>query len=1344
MLLRGKSSFASVRTEGGLLPPDLLVRIANGDSKLAATAASDYHLGDGETKREAISRSWSRLASAWTAFQDALAKLPPNDPATTTTREKWLGLVFQELGFGRLEKRTAVDIEGKSYAISHGWRSVPIHLVGANVPIDRRSEHVVGASRTSPHGLVQEFLNRRDDALWGIVSNGKTLRLLRDSVRLSRPAYIEFDLAAIFEGGAFADFALFWLVCHQSRFEPFQSERIEDCALERWSKAADEEGTRVLDGLRDGVRAAIEDLGRGFLAHPSNTRLRDALRDGRLAPQAYYRQLLRAAYRLIFQAVAEDRGLLQDPNADAAARGRYTAWYSLSRVRRLAEKRRGSRHDDLWRMVKVVWRLLGDDRGGPALALPALGSFLWSDAAVPDIIGAELTNAAFLDAIHHLAFAIDGNTRRAVDFEHLGAEELGSVYESLLELHPELHLDDARFDLIAAAGNDRKSTGSYYTPDALVQCLLDSALEPVLEAIVRADDRRPLADRLLAVKVCDPACGSGHFLIAAAHRIAKRVAQARTGDDEPAPADHRQALRDVIGRCLFGVDKNEMAVELCKVSLWLESLTSGQPLSFLDDRILVGDALLGATPALLRQPLPAEAFDAIGDDDKALARNLKAKNRDETLKQKNVDEAAKAQAQLNFAVGAAGGVGYADLTREARNLDALDDRSIAGVRAKEAGYRRLHDSPEYLKARLAADAWCAAFVWPKKKTEPEGLTTGTIRGLVRGEAVLSSEQARTVERLRRQYAFFHWCVEFPQVFEVKEGGANASAAGWVGGFDCVLGNPPWERVKLQEQEFFASRSRAIAAAPNAAARRKLIEDLARGKDGLIEAYEDALRAADGASHLVRRSGRYPLCGRGDVNTYSIFAETMRAIVSARGRIGCIVPSGIATDDTTKFFFQDLMETGSLVSLFDFENREGLFPAVDSRMKFTLLTLTGVGAPTRVAEFAFFALRTGDLDDTDRRFTLTAQDLALLNPNTKTCPVFRSRRDAEITKAIYRRVPVLIEEGPPEKNPWGLTFARLFDMSNDSGLFKTKVELEGDGWKLDGNVFVKGGDRYLPLYEAKMIHHFDHRWATYDGLETRDLTDAEKADPACVALPRYWVPKAEVDKRLAGRWDREWLIGWRDICRSTDERTVIASVVPRVGVGDKFLLGLGSLDPAQAVCLVAMMQSLCFDFIARQKIGGTSLKYFTMRQIAALPPRAMQQLAAWMPGSTVMQWICGRVVELAYNAVDLREFARDLGHDGPPFEWNEERRFQLRCELDAAFFHLYGIARDDVDYILETFPIVKRNDEKRWGEYRTKRVILELFDAMAGAVPDKADAQAGNRVIGEHRNRPAKQSGDPAS
>ncbi|MCC7169021.1 MAG: hypothetical protein IT459_01120, partial [Planctomycetes bacterium] len=726
-----------------------------------------------------------------------------------------------------------------------------------------------------------------------------------------------------------------------------------------------------------------------------------------------------------------------------------------------------------------------------------------------------------------------------------------------------------------------------------------------------------------------------------------------------------------------------------------------------------GDALLGATPALLREPLPPEAFDPIGDDDKALVRELKRKNK---------DEAKSGQGQLAFALGSAAGVGYADLTQKARGLDALGDGDIAGVRAKEAGYRALHETPAYRKARLAADAWCAAFVWPKKRTEPEGLTTGAIRALTRGEAALSEAQARVVEQLRRQYGFFHWHVEFPQVFEVKEGGDQA--AGWVGGFDVVLGNPPWERVKLQEQEFFASRSREIAEAPNAAARRKLIDNLSRGADGLVEAYEDALRAADGASHVVRNSGRYPLCGRGDVNTYSIFAETMRAIVAARGRIGCIVPSGIATDDTTKFFFQDLMESGSLVSLFDFENRAGLVPAVDSRMKFTLLTLAGPAVPVAVAEFAFFALGTADLADEERRFTLTAQDIALLNPNTKTCPVFRTRRDADITKAIYRRVPVLIEEGPPEKNPWGLTFATLFHMSNDSGLFRTRGDLERDGWTLDGNVFRKKGEQYLPLYEAKMIHHFDHRWATYEGLDTRDLTDAEKADPACVALPRYWVPKEEVDARLAGRWDREWLIGWRDICRSTDERTVIAGVVPRVGVGHKFPLmtPADAIEPKSLACIVAMLSSFVVDYVARQKIGGTSLTYHYIKQFPVLPPDAFVATTLYSGGDAVREWIAARVIELVDISQDMDQLASDLGYDGPPFEWNEERRFRLRCELDAAFFHLYGIARDDVDYILETFPIVKKNDEKRWGEYRTKRVILEVFDAMARAASTTAHAR----------------------
>lgn len=374
----------------------------------------------------------------------------------------------------------------------------------------------------------------------------------------------------------------------------------------------------------------------------------------------------------------------------------------------------------------------------------------------------------------------------------------------------------------------------------------------------------------------------------------------------------------------------------------------------------------------------------------------------------------------------------------------------------------------------------------------------------------------------------------------------------------VLGNPPWERIKLQEKEWFASRRPDIANAPNAAARRRMIAALRDEDPALYEAFLDAKREAEGESRLVRNSGRFPLCGRGDINTYAVFAETNRMILSLTGRVGCIVPSGIATDDTTKFFFQDLMDTRSLVSLYDFENREAIFPGVHRSYKFCLLTLTGSARPAkRGAEFVFFAHKTNDLLDDWRRFTLSAEDIALLNPNTRTCPIFRSKRDAELTKSIYRRVPVLIKEGPPEENPWGISFLRMFDMSNDSHLFRTRGQLEADGWVLKSNVFVKGHDKYLPLYEAKMLHHFDHRWATYEGTDTRDVTLAEKHDPDFVVLPRYWVEEREVETRLDGRWDKRWLLGWRDITNTTNERTVIASVLPKVAVGNNAPLALNT-------------------------------------------------------------------------------------------------------------------------------------------------------------------------------------------
>jgi hypothetical protein len=373
------------------------------------------------------------------------------------------------------------------------------------------------------------------------------------------------------------------------------------------------------------------------------------------------------------------------------------------------------------------------------------------------------------------------------------------------------------------------------------------------------------------------------------------------------------------------------------------------------------------------------------------------------------------------------------------------------------------------------------------------------------------------------------------------------------------------------------------------------------------------------------------------------------------------------------------------------------------MHFCLLTIAR-GKAHRPA-FAFSLKRVEDLDDSRRRFTLTAEDIQLLNPNTRTCPVFRTRRDAEITKAIYRRVPVLIREGDPDGNPWGIKFLRMFDMSNDSRLFRTREQLEADGATLIGNVFTRGTDRWLPLYEAKMLHQFDHRWATYDGGTARDMTDAEKEDPACLATPCYWLPVAEVLSRLDGE-DRSWHLSWRDISKPTNERTAIFSALPKAAVGHTAPL-LFPDAPASAVAMLsALFNSFALDYVARQKVGGFHLTYGFLMQFAVPAPSALD--------IDTLDFTVPRVLELTDTATDLAGFAADLGYDGPPFRWDPERRSIIRAELDAAIFRLYGIERDDLDYIMETFPLVRRRDEQRFGAYRTKQLVLQRYDAMAAA------------------------------
>lgn len=1031
-------SFVGVRVQGGLLPAELLSRIAAG--ALEGQSSADYHLAPGETVREAANRAWAYLTGVWTAYRQAAERLPESDRGTTLTRERWLLILLRELGFGRVSTAPSggLLVDGKHAPVSHLWEHVPMHLLGHRVDLDRRTQGVAGAATSSPQSMVQELLNRSDEHLWAVLSNGLTLRLLRDSTSLVGSAYVEFDLEAIFDGDLFADFLLLFSLCHESRLQVRDDEKgAASCWLETWRTSSIESGSRALDQLRDGVIDAITTLGTGFLAHPANAELRDQLADSHLRIEDVNHALLRVVYRLLFTFVAEDRGLLLAPDADPSARTRYATYFSTARLRRTARRRRGTRHTDQWRALNVVWDGLGSETGRPELGLVGIGGVF--DSGPLDIFRtAELSNEALLRAVRHLSLVEEPGSkiRRVVDYRNLGAEELGSIYETLLEFVPSWDAGSRAFSLLSAAGNDRKSTGSYYTPTSLIDCLLDSALDPVLD---RAEKSHDPEQALLSLTVCDPACGSGHFLVAAARRIAKRVAAIRTGDPEPPPERVREALSDVVGRCIYGVDVNPLAAELAKVSLWLETLDPGRPLAFLDAQVKVGNSLMGTTPALIAAGIPDEAFAVLEGDDKKTVTALKKQNKVERSGQDEL-------------FGSSVPTVDAALARQVEGLlGSVSSASLADVHARQQRLRALEADPAMRRARLVADAWCSAFVWPKHAGGPKAVTDGVVKSLERGES-LATDTAATVQELATEYKFFHWHVEFPHLFRPS---SNLDGPGWDGGFDVVLGNPPWERVKLQEQEFFAARDPEIAGAPNAAARKRLIKKLAETDPMLFEEYGAALRRAGGESHFLRNSGRFPLTGRGDINTYAVFAEGSRQLIAPRGRMGMILPTGIATDATTQYFFKDLVQGANLVSLYDFENAKPLFQGVHRSFKFCLLTLGSTADKVGAADFAFFAHDPSDLLKENARFELTPEEIQLLNPNTGTCPIFRTRRDAEITLGIYRRVPVLINENDPvHGNPWGISFMTMFHMSNDSHLFHTREELEADGWTLNGNVFER--------------------------------------------------------------------------------------------------------------------------------------------------------------------------------------------------------------------------------------------------------------------------------------------------
>ena len=1284
------SSLLNIALEGNLIAPATLAKV----ERLEADGQSekDYDIKPGLTIRDEIPRAFrigQALFSRFAAVED------PN----VATAHRFVSILLRDVfGYHDLLPAGRRTQDGRDYLVHFeaGEGRVPVIIVPPRDSIDRSSEALAFDDRKrSASTALQDWLNAEDDALWGLAANGEAIRLMRDNASLTRPAFVEANLKQIFETEDFSSFSALWLLIHRTRFGNKPSP-VTDCALEQWRDTGSKEGAVARDRLRDGVEEALKAFGSGFLE--ANPEIRQRLTEGDLKLTVFFNELLRIIYRLIFLMVAEDRNLLHDPEASGQVRQLYFEGYSLKRLRERSVRRSNwDKHRDLYEGLKIVFRSLAT--GETKLGLPALGG-LFDQGLVPDLDVAALSNRALMEAVYRLAWLKERDVLVPINWREMETEELGSVYESLLELTPRIDPKARRFYFAEGEetkGNQRKKTSSYYTPDSLVQALLDTTLDPVLDRAENAADDPETA--LLRLTAIDPACGSGHFLLATARRIATRVARVRSAGVASA-SDYRSALRDVVRMCIYGVDRNPMAVELTHVALWIETIDPGKPLGFLDANIRCGDALLGVFDfKSLRSGIPDKAYTAVEGDSKEAASYYKTKNRREISERDNIESGfglATRQSDLSTA--------YAALHAEGEDLLEQVERKRKRLRELLAPGGISHG------LREACNIWTAAWFVQKFDVPERGKelvpTSGQLWEFLR--SVNPSEALLTrVTEVAHDFRFFHWPVEFPEVF-----GA--------GGFDIVVGNPPWDQVALQDHEFFASRDAEIARTKKTATRKKLIAALDIKNPTVADEYRYAVREVSCTSHFIRTSDRYPLGGVGKVNTYAVFADLFRQALHPTGRAGVILPNGLVTGFTYREFLKYLLENRSLVSFYGFENEDKIFRDVHNETKFGLLTICGVSENIEQAWLTAHIRQPAEIHDSEKRYALTVDEIAAINPNTMNLPTFRWSKDAEITAAIHKKAPILKPDALDHNidDSWRIEPKTGFNMSSNSDCFIDHSDIAHLIETRDGvSASLGEGRTVFPLYEGKMFWHFDHRYGTYEcqtqkqankGVLPR-VTGAQHSDPSYRIQPRYWVTKDDTEAAIGPISNDNWFYSWRDVGPS--ERTFVGTIIPRTAVGDVapvFAIDASAIEKS-AFC--AICSSLVVDYAARQKSNRMSL--FVVNQLPILTPDSLNQSSYWL-NSHVSDWLSDRVLELCYTNEDLKGFATDLGRTHLPFIWNSKRRTILQGEIDAAVLHLYDLNRSQAEWLLDSFTVLRKYEERDFGTFRTKNMVLDIYDQMADA------------------------------
>ena len=1044
--------------------------------------------------------------------------------------------------------------------------------------------------------------------------------------------------------------------------------------------------------------------------------IREALREGgEEEAKEYYQEVLLIVYRLLFLLYAEQRGMM------ASRESLYTEEYAVTNLREKAETRRSTKDDntDLWHGLQITFRLV--EEGNDELDVPCYDGMLFDSERLDWIAESECPNDALLDAIEDLTLIEYEGTRQRISYADLGVEEIGSVYESLLEFTPRLatevtELEDRTVSrgefYLDDRGTERKETGSYYTDPGLVQELVQSALKPVVED--RLEDETTVAekeDALLDISVCDPASGSGAFLIAANNFLAQRLARIRSDSDYPPEEQIREARRDVLQHCIYAVDLNPMAVELAKVSLWINSAVEDKPLNFLDHHIKCGNSLIGTNSELLEGEFPVDAYETSGGRDWHVGNEIRKRVRNENK------ERSKDSSESSLQQWGAGKEEYVDI---AERLDEIDEEDTEDIEKKRELYNELQQSEAYQQEKLAYDIWIAAFYWPMDGSTNEYPSPSTIEKVRRNPNPNDGALQDLIERatkIAEQQRFFHWELEFPEIFYNSESG-----------FDCVLGNPPWDKIKPEEKQWFAGKNEKIATTDAKRSRSRLINELEDTDEDLYTKWENYRKSISSTSEFIRSSGRYPLSGSGELNTYPIFTELAGVdILDPKGRMGMVVKTGVATDKGNADFFSYLIENNRIDSLFDFENTEGIFADVEKNERFCLLTLVGSQISVDKVRFSFFNKNVEMVRDSERRYYLSPDEIIRINPNTKTCPTFRNTLVKNIAIEMYTGLPVLINESE-NSNPWGITYHRLFDMTLDSELFEdnTLETLKQDYNLNELNHFVGEDDEYLPFFEGKLFNQFDHRFGSFDGVdkenrfgtkaETRKLLAEEKKDPHVETLPRYWLNKEEFDQELDNiGWEQDWIFAFRNVARShTDFRTSVGTIIPCYPCGNSApVLTFDDPSVEKAMVFTSLFTSFAFDFTLRQSIGGANLNLYILKQLPMPSPETIKNTTLEKEGERINSWdyLYERSVKLTWTSHSLDALGQETNFEGP-FIWDDEERRQHRAEIDAAIAKIYGLSSSEFEFILNEFRVLKDKESDEFGEFRSKKNCLREFDKLS--------------------------------